>query len=197
MTIDFFYLATEDQLSEAVGTRLLRDLLRVQEIQPIRRGDFGYLKTKVLELNRTAVAIPVLLLTDLDTEHCPTALISKWLGNTTRNANFLFRIAVRETESWLLADSSGIAQALDVPVERVPESPDNLRDPKQTVIRLAQRSRNAAIRRGFTPPANSTTPYGPDYFQIMLDYVQNRWDINTASQRSASLSRAINAIQEF
>ena len=42
----------------------------------------------------------------------------------------IFRIAVREVESWIIADKEGIAEFLNVAVANFTDLPDNISDPK-------------------------------------------------------------------
>ena len=44
------------------------------------------------------------------------------------------RIAVRELESWLLADRVGFADFFDAPIALLPEEPDKETDPTQTLV---------------------------------------------------------------
>src|SRR5688500_3382606 len=96
-------LATEDELSEAVGLCLAAEA-GLEIGQQLRRGGFGYLKSRMGSFCDIAKYQPVLLFTDLDRVKCPSTLIAKWSGALTLPENFLFRVAVREIESWLLAD---------------------------------------------------------------------------------------------
>ena len=96
-------LATEDELSETVLLKVLKHLNRFAVGNCYRRGGYGYLRKTISGWNGAARGIPFVLLTDLDDCECPQKLLETWLG-TTRHPNLLFRVAVREVESWLLAD---------------------------------------------------------------------------------------------
>ncbi|MDF2210039.1 hypothetical protein L1F28_15070 [Arthrospira platensis NCB002] len=41
-----------------------------------------------------------LVLTDLDKSECPLAIINEWLKSQPKHPNLLFRVAVKEVESW-------------------------------------------------------------------------------------------------
>src|SRR5471032_291896 len=108
-------LASEDALSEAVGRRLVEETgsdLAVTQL--LRRGGFGYLRSRIRNFCELARRTPVLLLTDLDREECPANLIADWLRRDAIPEQLLFRVAVRQVESWLLADRDGIARLLKV-----------------------------------------------------------------------------------
>jgi len=109
------HLAVEDDLSEAVIRRLLLDTGREYAIGTVfGRGGFGYLRSRAKNWNAAAAAgTPVLLLTDLDQHPCPPVLIDDWL-DIEPHSNLIFRVAVREVESWLLADREGLADFLGI-----------------------------------------------------------------------------------
>ena len=97
-----FAIATEDALSEAVAETLLRQTGGHVVQRRIRRNGFGYLKSKIGAFNQMArTVMPVMLVTDLDQWNCPAELIADWLPGGA-DPRLLFRVAVRETESWLL-----------------------------------------------------------------------------------------------
>ena len=98
-------LATEDELSEAVGLRLLEELqVDSTQVRTFRQGGFGYLKKQMENWINLSIRSNLLLITDLDQEVCASGLIEKWRGRSELPKGFLFRVAVREVESWLLAD---------------------------------------------------------------------------------------------
>jgi hypothetical protein len=99
-------------------------------------------------------------------------------------------VAVREVESWLLADRGGFSQFLGISDLLVPAQPDLIADPKQTLIELARRSRRGALKTAIVPREGSTAFQGPDYNSCLGDFVRNRWDSNSARGRSPSLNRA-------
>jgi len=145
-------LATEDELSEEVCLRLAQEVgLTVH--QRLRRGGSGYLKSRVLNFLQMAEHIPILMLTDLDQSPCAQTLISDWLGPRQQPPGFLFRVAVREVESWLLADHAAMSDFLGLNIGALPKEPDQLNDPKQALLALAQRARrevrdDLVVRRG-------------------------------------------------
>jgi hypothetical protein len=68
---------------------------------------------------------------------CPPEVPVAWLPD--RCSKMLLRAVVREIESWLLADASGISRFLGVSVSLVPRDPESLKDPKQSLVNLARR----------------------------------------------------------
>ena len=146
-------LATEDALSEAVGLKLIYTFLPGFEIDLKlgRRGN-GLLKRKLPAYCEIARRTPFLLITDLDAATCAPALISRWLGNISPPDSFLFRVAVREVESWLLADQVSMKRLFGNGAN-VPRDPDSIRDPKECLLHLARGAprdvrRDLLIERG-------------------------------------------------
>jgi hypothetical protein len=185
------HLAVEDDLSEAVIRKLLLDTGRTYAIGAVfGRGGYGYLRNRAKNWNAAAAAgTPILLLTDLDQNPCPSGLIHDWL-EAEPHANLIFRVAVREVESWLLADRQGFADFLGISVTKVPLEPDQINDPKQSLVNLARRSRSRTLRESIVPRQGSTAVQGPDYNGCLGDFVRYRWDRDSAARRSPSLNRA-------
>jgi hypothetical protein len=192
------HLAVEDDLSEIVIRRLLVDTGRAYAIGIVfGRGGFGYLKTTANNWNAAAAAgTPILLLTDLDQHPCPSDLIRDWLDNEP-HANLLFRIAVREIESWLLADREGFANFLRISAANIPLQPDQVPDPKRTLVNLARRSRSRTLRESIAPRVGSTAVQGPDYNGCLIEFVRNQWSREAAVERSPSLKRTWEKMMTF
>lgn len=138
---------------------------------------------------------PVLGLVDLEGAPCASGLILQRLGRMP-HANFALRVAVRMVESWLLADTTGIAGYLRVSAKHVPAAPDAELDPKLRVVNLARQSVKRDIREGLVPPeAARGAKVGREYLPVMGEFVRRHWDVDTAAQRSPSLRRALVAIE--
>ena len=86
------YIATEDELSEVVLRRILRDFPEIIVGHSLRRGGFGYLKRNIRAFNQSAQGIPFLLLTDLDRCPCASALITDWLRNVPRHNHIFYSV---------------------------------------------------------------------------------------------------------
>ena len=108
-------LAVEDEPSAAVARRLVRTFRKDIAVSRVivSRG-YGQLKVNAPRYNQASRRTPFFLLTDLDRADCAPRLIEDWLAGRSREASFLFRVAVREGEAWLLADQSGIAKFLGI-----------------------------------------------------------------------------------
>lgn len=143
-------LLVEGLLDEVVGRRILEHLGGQVSVVYGKRG-IGYIQRKITGFNDAATGFPILTLADLmDTGlSCAAAVVKTWLPH--RNESMFFRLAVREIESWLLADRANLAAFLKVPRSKIPQHPEQIEDPKRTLINLARRSRSATIRRNLVP----------------------------------------------
>jgi hypothetical protein len=190
-------LAIEDELSEFVLKRLIIDARRGYAIgTTYGRSGYGYLRKTIGGWNRAAKGVPFIVLTDLDDTACAPSLIDAWLG-PAKHPNLLFRVAVREVESWLLSDTQGCAKYLGCSVDKMPESPDALPDPKRVLVALASKSRFAHIRTRVSPRPGSTATQGPEYNSCLSEYVTNLWSVTDAARRSPSLARTVQRLSTF
>jgi len=192
------HVAIEDELSEVVLRKLLDDTERDYRVgSAFGREGFGYLQTNARKFNSAAAAgTPVILLTDLDRHPCPVGLIQEWLGAPI-HPNLIFRVAVREVEAWVLADTQGLSTFLSISASLLPQQPDQLADPKQALINLAKRSRRKEIRQSIVPREGTTATQGPDYNGCLGDFVRNHWDSTAAVGHSPSLSRAWSELMTY
>lgn len=190
-----FAIATEDALSEAVAESLLLQAGVTDIHARIRKGGFGYLRSRIAELNRMAERVmPVLLIADLDQKHCPPGMIADWLHSPC-STRFLFRIAVRETESWVLADRMAFARFAGVAAATLPIAPDELADPKGTLLKLIRKSSNRELKQDILPPRRSTSPVGLGYNSQLCHFVRSAWRSDRAANNSPSLLRALSSVQ--
>lgn len=190
-------LATEDELSEAVGKRLLAEsggALQVNQL--LRKGGNGYLRSRINSWCEIARYQPVLLITDLDALACPTELLTTWLNARVKPVDLVFRVAVREIESWLLADHDGMKLLLGNGARNLPDTPDNLADPKRCLLTLAQKAPRA-IRDDLVVPKGTIASQGLAYNKTLSDFVLTRWSPVKAAARSDSLRRARDRIREL
>lgn len=192
----FITIIHEDELSEAVMSKLLHHFDDKFEIWQSYPGNgFGYLKKNIRGFNQAANINPHFMLTDLDNYRCVIELKNDWIDFDV-NSNLIFRIAVKEVESWILADKEGVAAFFNIPAILIPDSPDLLQDPKNTLIQLAKRSRKRVIREDIVP-INSNATIGPNYNGCLSEYVFKLWSVESAITRSPSLLKAFNHLRDF
>ena len=140
-----------------------------------------------------AKGAPWLVLRDLDQdESCAPAYLTQRSVSASRW--LCFRLAVREIESWLLADVEGLSRFMGVAPTRFPADPDALVSPKRHIVELARKGR-AEIRKGMVPLPGRSRPIGPLYESLVIEFGSRHWNLDRASVRSESLRRARAALR--
>jgi len=189
-------LAIEDDLSKAIGLRLLAELpIPVTPNLILHKGGFGYLKSRMDSWRELSQRQIVLILTDLDRVACPLELRADWLGKTPRHANLLLRIAVREVESWVLADHVAVRKLIGNK-GTLPPLPDDLPDPKQHLLKLAKLAPRR-IREDLVKESGTVASQGIGYNACLTAWVQSVWSPERASERSPSLERTRRRLSEL
>jgi hypothetical protein len=191
------HLAVEDELSEAVLRKILSQSNRPFAVGTcFNRGGFGYIRKMIRGFNNAAKGTPFLILTDLDSIPCAPELMSTWLKEPV-HPNLMFRVAVREVETWLLADGAGFAKFLGIRRTLAPADVDAIDDPKACLIRLARKSPRRELRWDIAPPPGSTRKIGPNYNGRLISFVRDRWNLSAATLSSPSLQRTVKAVARF
>jgi hypothetical protein len=192
----FINLAYEDDLSEVVMTKLLESFGNKYCINNTYPGHgFGYLKRNIRGFNQASIVSPFFMLTDLDNYECPPSLINDWITFPI-NPNFIFRIAIKEVEAWLLADRENLSEFMKVSLINFPSSPEKELDPKRTLIQLAKRSKSRRIREDIVP-INENAQIGPNYNGCLMEFVIEKWNIENAKTSSRSLEKAVSKLAAF
>ena len=194
-------LASEDDLSESSAKRLIGQYAPQAEIilSMVLEG-IKNVKALIRDLNQIALyQNPVLVLADLDNpQRCPGDLVRHMTERLRVAPDLHVRLAVPEIESWLLADRAGIAQWLGIAENTAPRNPEDLTDPKRTLVQLAGRSRNRGLREAMAPRrVLGTHRTGPNYNQAVGEFVSRLWNPEVARLNAPSLDRAITRIAEL
>ena len=155
----------EGDLDEAVAIRLIEHTGHNVGITYGRHG-IGYIQQKLAGFNRSARGIRYLTLVDLmDTGiGCAPDVVRNWLPHPQQGMQL--RVVVREIESWLLADTIGLAGFLSVRPALISSTPETVPDPKQNLVNIARRSRKRATKTALVPVPNSTAQVGPRYKEV-------------------------------
>ena len=188
-------VAVEGPTDEAVAKRLItysggqvKAVYGKQGKPHLRRLTPGYA--------HAARFAPWLILVDLDHDFdCAPPLRAHW--QVPAAGQLCFRVAVREIEAWLLADSQTLAAFLSIRQALIPPNPEALDAPKRKMVDIAAQSRRRAIRQDFVPRAGSGRTVGPGYTSRVAEFVRDHWRPNTAAQRSASLRRAVDCLRNL
>ena len=192
----FISLLVEGALDEAVGQRVVEYAGgKIADIYG-KKGA-GYIKNNISGFNQAAQGLPILVLADLmDTGFmCPVDVLEDWLPYP--HENMIFRLVVKEIESWVMADRKRISRFLGVRKHRIPLNPEEIDDPKQCLINLARQSRFSRIQRLLVPAPYSTATEGPAYTSEMQKFVRERWSIEDAIRTSSSLARCVRAVDRY
>ncbi|WP_145784188.1 hypothetical protein [Streptomyces sp. CNQ-509] len=151
---------------------------------------------KLPAYNKAAQHIPWFVLVDMDSvDGCVAEEKAKWLPIPSEY--MVFRIAVTELESWLLADREAMAEFLSVPFNKIPNNQDQLGNPKQEIINLARKSRRRDIRDGLVPDQRSGASIGPTYASDISKFGEQMWRPRVAAQESPSLARCLYRVEEL
>jgi hypothetical protein len=181
-------IATEDQLSEAIVLRLIDDLPIPHRVQHrLGRKGNGYLKAKMSSWCSMAQHQVVVVLTDLDRASCLLEFRDGWL-EAAPPKNLLFRIAVREVESWVLADHVALRKLIGKK-GLLPPAPDDLSDPKRTFLNLVTNA-SRQVKNDLLKTINGNLSAGIGYNAHLTMWVQSEWNPERAEQRSPSLAKA-------
>jgi len=196
-------IVTEDTLSTALLTRLVAEAdigvkvgmrLPKESRRKSPRGN-TYIESRIGGFNHAARYQPYMVLLDLDDRECAPGYVRQLLPHGA-STYMLLRIAVREAESWVLADREGFHAFSGVAKEKIPADPDTLPDPKQTLINLVRASRKRRLREAIVP-TSAAARIGPDYNATLTRMLAEHWKLDRAIQRSPCLASAFSAIRMF
>lgn len=181
-------IATEDELSEAIALRLISEIPTPHFIQhTLRKSGNGYLRSKMDSWYQMAQHQVMLVLTDLDRANCLVEFRNQWLTVAPPN-NLLFRIAVREVESWVLADHDAMRGLIGTR-GTLPAEPDELADPKQFLLKLAKTAPKQ-VRQDLLKGLDGPLAQGLGYNARLVELINDEWNPQRAAERSPSLARA-------
>jgi hypothetical protein len=189
-----FLVATEDELSEAVARKLVEGAKIASEgVKCVRRNGFGYLKGNLKKFSEAARIFPVLMLTDLDQKPCVPGMIADWFAGLEKPAGLLFRVAVRETEAWLLADRVAVAEFFGVAAKRIERDSEGIDRPKEYLLNLA-RSAPRRLRDDLLPKRGAAATQGLGYNARLCEFVETIWSPRRAAESCRSLQKTIRRI---
>lgn len=188
----------EGLIDEAVLLRLVKLIGAIPGPVYGRNGKQS-LRQRLNGYNQAANHRPWAVLVDLDLDaDCAPPFRTSWLPAPSRY--MCFRVAVREVESWLIADQQHIARFLGVAVSRIPVMPETLDHPKETMVDLARQSRKREIREDMVPRPGSGRAVGPAYTSRLIEFASdqvNGWRPDIAASNSESLRRCLACLRKF
>ena len=189
-------IATEDKLSAAVATRLIKKFTHFEIQQTFITNGNTKLRANLKSYFEIGKRQPFLLLTDLDQNTCALELVSNWKKSVNVEApeHFMFRVAVRAIEAWLLADHAAMTELLKH--KKIPEDPDNLENPKRELLHLAKHAPRS-VRENLLVKKGVIASQGLGYNAELIDFVYKKWCPLRAATRPESLHRACKSLQRL
>ncbi len=143
---------------------------------------YGYHWLVVLDLDQSAECVPEYLCQILP----------------YRSGKMNLRLAVHAIESWLMADHVRMERFTGIRSASFPHSPDEERDPKQSLIKLvATKCRKRQLKADLLPVPGSGRRAGPNYAFLLRQFALEHWRPEVAARRSDSLARCIRALEEL
>lgn len=189
-------LVFEDNLQEAVMLRLLGRLKEKYSIgELLNSRGFGKIKKNINKYNKASHHMPYFILTDLDRKSCPLKLIKDWFDGDP-NPNLIFRIAIPEVESWLIADIEGF-QKFTHSQYTLPKHADNIEDGKDFIFKIIRKSTNKKLKKEIIPQIGSDAKIGIGYNSSLCEFVSSSWNPDQARFNSPSLNRAMLSLENF
>ena len=204
----YCYSYVEDAPSAAVATRIVAErnaakehkLLFIEGFPALTHG-FGALKAKCSSfLNMARGGTYTFSITDLDEIPCAGALIRDWFAIAEESPvalpkEVVFRVAIREVESWIIADHEAWADYIEIAEDNFCTTPDDLADPKLYLLNVVRKKGRKKRHKEMLP--SGTASIGPGYNNALCEFVQKHWSPNRASENSPSLKQAINALDRI
>ena len=192
----YFTTVYEDEITHQIILKIFDHFGHFQESRAIPCYGKGKIKKQIRAYDSAAQYGFYFIIADLDSDYiCAPLLIKDWLPNS-KSSQLVFRVAVREIESWLLADQENFASFFSISKKVVPAFPDKENDPKKTVISLAKRSQKREIREAIVP-IDDYASIGPEYNSKLTAFVHNFWNINFARKNSPSLDKTIKSLEKL
>lgn len=176
---------------EKILTSIFNQKYYIESYYPGR--GFGSIKNNINSFNRASAKATYLVLVDLDKEKCPSKIIRDWLTDS-KNDNLLFRIAVKEVESWIVGDVKNFAKFLHLRESKLKTNVDTIKDPKKYIFNLVKESRIRQLS-GICPEGNGRI--GNDYNEKLVKFVNNAWNPRYAMKNSLSLKRTIDRLRVY
>jgi 5S rRNA maturation endonuclease (ribonuclease M5) len=188
-------VVVEGQTDEALVQRILARYPNLQANYQ-GKGGIAHIEQRIEKYNQLARIFPVLCLVDLDRYECAPVRIQALISQH-QHAHLYIRVAVKQIEAWLLADQENLAKFIGVPINRIPQRPDEIDNPKLVVVDIARHSHKKDIQRDMIPVQGSSGRVGGAYTTQLIRFITNHWDIDQAAEHSPSLARMLKAIQRI
>jgi hypothetical protein len=190
-------LVAEDKLTQAVLHKCVAHCLPgCHVVRSDVKGGRGNVQRELPAYARLAQTMPVIVGVDLDADNCAPGLRNAWQSQFVHAPKLLLRVAVREVESWVLADKKRLAQFIGAQSDDITDNPDTLDDPKRYLLERARTTAKPELKSDLLPRNFNVHPrIGPSYNLRMCEFIQKKWRPHVAADRSDSLARALASMQ--
>lgn len=193
----FINIVVEDVLSEVLLKKIIENISQNLIVNhTFCKGGIGYIKRNIEGFNNGAKINPFIILVDLDKTECPPLLLEKWITFKI-NKGFIFRIVVREIESWIMADRDAFANYISISPNKIPRDIEQIEDPKEFLLNLIKVSGNREIKNDMLPPKGSTSKFGPLYNDLLRNFIINHWNLERARKHTTSLDKLVIRLREL
>jgi hypothetical protein len=188
-------IVVEDDLHLNIAKKVINRAAPSININRIlgKRGS-SYIRNNLKSFNQAANVKYYVVILDLDLVECAPLLLEDII-TFKQNKDLLLNVAVREAETWLLADRKRMAAFLGIAESKIRREVEEIQDPKNYLIRLASHSKYPPIRRALIPEGGAKV--GRLYNSTLEEFIREKWDINSAMKNSRSLSRFVAKIKNI
>ena len=209
-----FYAYVEDALSRAVLEKIIDSLndpgapfFGFRDGRPqIMHGESQIKKGFMSNLKMAAEGLYTFSLVDLDIYDypCPLDLLRDWLGikqgrSIVLPPQTLLRVATRTIEAWIMADIRKFARRFYLTESLLPSVPDDQLRPRKMFFDLLRRREGTFLRNkgliGVLP--SKEAHIGPEYNDVMCDFIERHWSPFRAEQNSPSLKRTMDRLRSM
>ncbi len=196
----------EDELSGEVIKSIISQKKIHIELYPVfvnsskTPSGFGYIKKNLFNFYKSSNDNQrFLLVVDSDNLPCAPALLESW-NVPLDNPHFILQVAVREIESWILADIENFLSYFQIPqglLNKFPAIMDDIPDPKKFLIEIMNHSKNNQFKRFIIPAVGSSAKVGKAYNFYLIDFIKQKWKYKIAAEHSISLQRFIKKLDKI
>lgn len=181
----------EDQLCCTLAERIVAHALPgwAPAAPAVNTGGVTKLRASLRRYENQARHVqPVLCVADTDGQ-CALEWLRQWRPPDA-TPTLILRLAVREAESWVLADRAGFAASMQVPAGRIGRAVDELADPELHVLQLVRGSKGRVLREEMVS-ATDPCKQGSGYNLHLCHFVRTTWDVARARAALRSLAGAV------
>lgn len=190
-------IITEDRLGEELARKIIHEVGGFNILLSDHLGGERNVIRNLEKYNKASKNnSPFFILIDLDHEVCPITKIQKTI-TFEKDPRFIYRIAVREAESWLMADRENFANLFNKTSSIIPYNADEIKHPKEFLLNIIEKHASRHLKNDMLPSKKSTAKIGPEYNSILCNFIFYTWNIRNAMDHSESLKKTVLALEKL